>query len=190
LEQAHWPDFLIDMLPQGFGRQELLRRIGRSATAGVDADWKLLLVGAGNPIGNLRVQEATNWLTANAGPLRGFTDDEVAQRGDNFSAYLASQGLFVAGSSGIQGEWPKILLTRAATRGGHCRKRFVISRRPCAWPRTMQDIEQERSDGTVQTMSRIFGMLELKLSVARTAREPSPLAAGQDSSAAQQSTSP
>jgi len=56
--------------------------------------------------------------------------------------------------------------------------------------RTMQDIEQERSDGTVQTMSRIFGMLELKLSVARTAREPSPLAAGQDSSAAQQSTSP
>ena len=54
----------------------------------------------------------------------------------------------------------------------------------------MQDIEQERSDGTVQTMSRIFGMLELKLSVARTAREPSPLAAGQDSSAAQQSTSP
>lgn len=35
--------------------------------------------------------------------------------------------------------------------------------------RTMQDIEQERSDGSVQTMNRIFGMLGLKLSVARIA---------------------
>ena len=37
--------------------------------------------------------------------------------------------------------------------------------------RTMQDIEQERSEGSVQTMNRIFGMLGLKLTVARTARE-------------------
>ncbi|MCX2863991.1 hypothetical protein OOZ63_19365 [Paucibacter sp. PLA-PC-4] len=29
--------------------------------------------------------------------------------------------------------------------------------------RTMQDIEQDRSEGTVQTMNRIFGMLGLKL---------------------------
>ena len=113
LEQAHWPVFLIDMLPQGFGRHELLRRIGQPATAGVAADWQLLLVGAGNPIGNLRVKEAAGWLSANAGALRGFTDDEVAQRGDAFSEYLASHGLFVAGSSGVQGEWPKVLLTRA-----------------------------------------------------------------------------
>jgi DNA-binding XRE family transcriptional regulator len=43
--------------------------------------------------------------------------------------------------------------------------------------RTMQDIEQERSDGSVQTMNRIFGMLGLKLSVARIARDepPAPL---------------
>jgi len=40
--------------------------------------------------------------------------------------------------------------------------------------RTMQDIEQERSEGNVQTMNRIFGMLGLKLSVARIAKEPSP----------------
>ena len=36
--------------------------------------------------------------------------------------------------------------------------------------RTMQDIEQERSDGSVQTMNRIFGMLGLRLGVARAAR--------------------
>lgn len=113
LEQAHWPVFLIDMLPQGFGRQELLRRIGESPTAGLGADWRLLRVGAGNPIGHLRVKEAALWLAENAGLQRGFTDDEVAERGDEFSEYLASHGLFVAGSSGVQGEWPKMLLTRA-----------------------------------------------------------------------------
>ena len=36
--------------------------------------------------------------------------------------------------------------------------------------RTMQDIEQERSDGSVQTMTRIFGMLGLKLTVTAIAR--------------------
>jgi DNA-binding XRE family transcriptional regulator len=50
--------------------------------------------------------------------------------------------------------------------------------------RTMQDIEQERSDGSVQTMNRIFGMLGLKLSVARISREsglaPSEQGAAQD----------
>ncbi|KWA12838.1 helix-turn-helix domain-containing protein [Burkholderia territorii] len=33
--------------------------------------------------------------------------------------------------------------------------------------KTIQDIEQGRSDGTVQTMNRIFGMLGLKLVVVR-----------------------
>lgn len=46
--------------------------------------------------------------------------------------------------------------------------------------RTMQDIEQERSEGTVQTMNRIFGMLGLKLAVARIPRASSAGAAGED----------
>lgn len=33
--------------------------------------------------------------------------------------------------------------------------------------KTIQDIEQGRSEGTVQTMNRIFGMLGLKLAVVR-----------------------
>ncbi len=113
LQVPHWPVFLIDLLPQGFGRQELLQRIGQSPLAGVTADWPLLLAGAGNPIGNLRVKEAAQWLHDHAGAQRGFTDEEVAQRAEGFSEYLASHGLFVAGSSGVQGEWPKVLLTRA-----------------------------------------------------------------------------
>jgi serine/threonine-protein kinase HipA len=109
----HWPVCLIDMLPQGFGRQEMLQGLGLPPTAGVGADWRLLMVGAGNPIGHLRVKEAAQWLAAQASTLRGFTDDEVAQRGEDFAEHLAAHGLFVAGSSGVQGEWPKLLLTRA-----------------------------------------------------------------------------
>lgn len=112
-EQPHWPVFLIDMLPQGFGREELLRRLKLPVTAAESVDWRLLLAGAGNPVGNLRVKEAVDWLQANDGTMRGFTDDEVASRGSDFAEYLASHGLFVAGSSGVQGEWPKVLLTRA-----------------------------------------------------------------------------
>lgn len=113
LELTHWPVFLIDLLPQGFGREELLRRINLPATAAEEADWRLLKAGAGSPIGNLRVKEAALWLHANAGPARGFTDEEVALRSADFAEYLAFHGMFVAGSSGVQGEWPKVLLTRA-----------------------------------------------------------------------------
>ncbi|MGZ2746398.1 type II toxin-antitoxin system HipA family toxin [Burkholderia stagnalis] len=113
LKQPHWPVFLIDLLPQGFGRLELLRRLGLPETAEERADWPLLLAGAGNSIGNLRVKEAAQWLDERRGPLQGFTDDEIAARGDVFTEYLAAHGLFVAGSSGVQGEWPKLLLTRA-----------------------------------------------------------------------------
>ena len=113
LELPHWPVFLIDMLPQGFGREELLRRIGLPATAAEGADWRLLKAGAGNPVGNLRVKEAAHWLEDHAGETLGFTDAEVAARSEDFTEFLASHGLFVAGSSGVQGEWPKVLLTRA-----------------------------------------------------------------------------
>lgn len=113
LETPHWPVFLIDLLPQGFGRQELLRRLGLPETAEERGDWPLLLAGAGNSIGNLRVKEAAQWLAERRGPQQGFTDEEVVARGDAFSEYLATHGFFVAGSSGVQGEWPKLLLTRA-----------------------------------------------------------------------------
>ncbi|KVL12342.1 type II toxin-antitoxin system HipA family toxin [Burkholderia sp. MSMB1826] len=113
LETPHWPVFLIDLLPQGFGREELLRRLGLPETAEQHADWPLLLAGAGNSIGNLRVREAAQWLAEHQGPRQGFTDEEVVARGDAFSEYLAAHGFFVAGSSGVQGEWPKLLLTRA-----------------------------------------------------------------------------
>lgn len=111
--REHWPVFLFDLLPQGYGRGELLRQLGLPETMEARAEWQLLRAGAGNPIGNLRVKEAAQWLSKQPSVPRGFSDAEVAQRSDHFIEYLSTHGLFVAGSSGVQGEWPKILMTRA-----------------------------------------------------------------------------
>lgn len=109
-----WPAFMMDLLPQGYGRQELLRQLDLPARAEQGADWPLLLAGAGNPIGNMRVKEAADWLARQEqGVLTGFTVQQVASRDESFLEHLAQHGLFVAGSSGVQGEWPKILLTEA-----------------------------------------------------------------------------
>lgn len=114
INTSHWPAFLIDLVPQGYGRKELLNQLRRDENAGPAADWDLLRAGAGNPIGNIRVKEAHAWIMERtAGQGRGFTIDEVAARAEDFNEYLAQHGLFLAGSSGVQGEWPKILLTRA-----------------------------------------------------------------------------
>lgn len=112
-ELEHWPVFLIDMLPQGYGRAELLRGLGLPETAAEPADWPLLLAGAGNPVGHLRVKEAAEWLMRQHRPAQGFTDLEIARRSEAFTEHLGALGIFVAGSSGVQGEWPKLLLTRA-----------------------------------------------------------------------------
>ena len=109
-----WPPFLSDLLPQGYGRIELLKQLNRDEGAGPAADWALLCTGAANPIGNIRVKQAHAWVTERSGnKLRGFSMQEVASRAGDFNEYLAQHGLFLAGSSGVQGEWPKILLTQA-----------------------------------------------------------------------------
>lgn len=113
--QSTWPAFLMDLLPQGYGRKELLRQLNFSENTQEQADWALLKAGAGNPIGNLRIKEAYEWLQGQF-PVQqnhGFSLDQVVERQENFIESLASYGLFIAGSSGIQGEWPKLLLTQS-----------------------------------------------------------------------------
>ena len=60
-----WPAFLIDLLPQGYGRKELLKKLDRPEYQEEEADWILLKAGASNPIGNLRVKEALNGCSLN-----------------------------------------------------------------------------------------------------------------------------
>ncbi|MDE2421358.1 MAG: HipA domain-containing protein [Gammaproteobacteria bacterium] len=115
IQNRTWPPFLMDLLPQGFGRQELLKHLGLTIHAEASGDWPLLLAGAGNPIGHLRVLEASEWLKAQSQgtQIQGFTQQDIIERSEYFLENLALYGAFITGSSGVQGEWPKLLLTEA-----------------------------------------------------------------------------
>lgn len=109
-----WPAFLVDLLPQGYGRKEPLRSLGKPEYEEESADWSLLKIGASNPIGNLRVKEAHEWLLHQYSDqlVQGFSLQEIIERSDSFLESLAAFGLFISGSSGVQGEWPKLLMTQ------------------------------------------------------------------------------
>ncbi len=103
-----WPAFLLDILPSGAGRRYWLQQlaIGDGATA----DWQLLLSGAGNPPGNIRIANATSSSSSATHP--GFDYQEVINRGEYFIEYAQGHGAPVSGSSGAQGDAPKFLLTQ------------------------------------------------------------------------------
>ena len=115
LRSPSWPPFLVDLLPQGFGRRELLHHLNLAASTEANADWSLLLAGAANPIGHLRVLEAAEMLKnrAPAQHLDGFSRTDIVTRSEDFLEKIARYGLFITGSTGVQGEWPKLLLTEA-----------------------------------------------------------------------------
>lgn len=112
-----WPGFLCDLLPQGEGRRRLSAHLGLANTA--SSDWQLLVHGAGNPIGHLRVREAAQWLAQQPRAPRAWTLDDLSQRDDSFLDALQMQGLGQGGTTGVQGEWPKVLLTRDAEARWH-----------------------------------------------------------------------
>ena len=49
----------MDLLPQGYGRLELLKYLELPEITEQSADWPLLMAGAANPIGHLRIKEAS-----------------------------------------------------------------------------------------------------------------------------------
>jgi serine/threonine-protein kinase HipA len=95
----HWPSFLIDLLPQGAAR----RRIERAVDAEL-SEWELLLRGAINPVGNLRVRPPEEHVQETH---VGFGLEEMAARGDAFVDYAHQLGATVAGATDTQGEAPK-----------------------------------------------------------------------------------
>jgi serine/threonine-protein kinase HipA len=109
---SSWPAFLVDLLPQGYGRQVLLEQNGLAPHTGESGDWTLLSKSASNPIGNLRIRQAVHELTSSR-DAPGFRLEEVAGSNGPFLAHLTARRVHMAGSLGLQGEWPKILLTEA-----------------------------------------------------------------------------
>ena len=109
-----WPSFLLDILPSGAGRRVWARRLG--LTDNEAADWQLLLNGAGNPPGNLRVAEA---VLPPAGPHSGFTKEEIIEKNADFIEYAEARGAVVAGATDVAGDAPKFLLARDRKRRWH-----------------------------------------------------------------------
>jgi serine/threonine-protein kinase HipA len=108
--EATWPGFMVDLLPQGDGRRRVMGELGRDHRQdGAANDWDVLLHGAGNPPGYLRIAEAAARFDNHPHP--GFTREEVVERNETFIEYATAHGAPVAGSSGAQGEAPKFLLT-------------------------------------------------------------------------------
>ena len=111
---SYWPAFLLDLMPTGAGRRVWLRRL--ALRDGAPADWDLLVRGAGNPPGNLRIAEA---VIPPAGPHPGFTREEVVEKHADFIEYAEARGAVVAGATDVQGDAPKFLLARDRKRRWH-----------------------------------------------------------------------
>jgi serine/threonine-protein kinase HipA len=110
----HWPAFLLDIMPTGAGRRVWLRRL--ELRDGPAVDWELLVKGAGNPPGNLRIAEAS---IPCAGSHPGFTREEVVEKSADFIEYAEQRGAIVTGATDIQGDTPKYLLARGRNRRWH-----------------------------------------------------------------------
>ena len=112
----HWPSFLFDLIPDGEGRDYLLYEHHLPDTAAIN--WQIMLLGAINPVGNLRIAEAYEAYTrhlasrAHAWVDRGFTLKEILERSEDFVEYLEEHGMLSAGTTSLQGKTPKFLITQ------------------------------------------------------------------------------
>jgi len=104
----HWPPFLIDLLPAGAGRRAWLRRM-QVKNDGPQTDWHLLVKGAGNPPGNLRIAEAVLPPPPDHF-INGFPRIDIIEQREGFLEYAAERGAHVAGATSVQGEAPKYML--------------------------------------------------------------------------------
>ncbi len=109
------PAFLYDLVPQGQGRKFLL-----SALNLPDSDemvMPLLMAGAFNPIGCLRLNTAMHFFAEevrkNPDPqwAHGVSLDDITQRSDEFLNHIALHAMLATGTTGVQGVAPKFLLS-------------------------------------------------------------------------------
>lgn len=111
----HWPCFLLDMLPQGHARRSLLSHTQPDVS--VSEDWHCLIHGSANPIGNLRLTSSVVSFTEMTQHILtrfpdGVSEQDMLTQSDRFLEYLSLSNYSVAGSSGLQGECPKYLLSQ------------------------------------------------------------------------------
>lgn len=110
------PSFLYDLVPQGRGRRLLVEMLGLRDHDGLLLP--LLMAGAFNPIGALRVTSAVafyrDYARRNpplAGSEDGFTREDLASRDERVLEHLSTHAMLASGTTGVQGVSPKFLLT-------------------------------------------------------------------------------
>lgn len=106
--EKQWFAFLLDILPSGAGRRVWARRLDLPDNQ--SSDWQLLLHGAGNPPGNIRVKEAVIEHRLDNHP--GFDKEDIISKQADFIEYAESMGAVVAGATDVAGDAPKFLISR------------------------------------------------------------------------------
>ena len=109
------PSFLYDLVPQGQGRRLLVELLDlRDHDALV---LPLVLAGAFNPIGALRLASAVEFYRDHArrnppppDSARGFTLAELGARREHALEHLSTYAMLASGTTGVQGVSPKFLL--------------------------------------------------------------------------------
>jgi serine/threonine-protein kinase HipA len=113
-----WPAWLLDIMPQGVARTRIAQDAGLRGDSPA-LDIRLLQRAGGAPIGNMRIKEAfedeqERIANAQCPPL---TDEDIHTCSEKFLDVVDRFAYLASGSSGVQGEWPKALMTRSARDG-------------------------------------------------------------------------
>ncbi|MFX4300253.1 type II toxin-antitoxin system HipA family toxin [Pseudosulfitobacter pseudonitzschiae] len=113
-----WPAWLLDLMPQGAARTRIARELGLRPDNPV-VELQLLRRTGGAPIGNLRIREAWEAEKERIAGLEcpPLTDEDIFNRSERFLDVVDRFAHLASGSSGVQGEWPKALMTRSSRDG-------------------------------------------------------------------------
>lgn len=155
-----WPAFLLDLLPSGAPRRYWLGHLGLDDQPA--SHWPLLLAGAGNPPGNLRVREAAP--PPPEGAHAGFEYEEVVATAPEFIEYAFRHGAPLAGSTAVQGDAPKLLLTQDTAGRWHADGALPDERASVHWilklPRGRQEADRIilRHEAVYSRVARAAGL--------------------------------
>ena len=103
---ATLPAFAVDLMPQGEARRTLGAKLRER---GIEvSDWTVLVHGARNPVGNMRVAQS---VVATEESREGVSRTDVVARGEDFRDWAEARGIPMTGSTDTGGAAPKLLLT-------------------------------------------------------------------------------
>jgi serine/threonine-protein kinase HipA len=110
------PSFIYDLVPQGRGRQFLLKSLNVADTDSLTMP--LVMAGAFNPIGNIRLTTAVDFFQGEIQRMReeggasmqGFALEDILQHSAEYLDHIGMYAMLAAGTTGVQGVAPKFLL--------------------------------------------------------------------------------